>query len=99
MPYKDPEKQREFQRVWVAARRREYFDGKACVQCGSTDQLELDHVDPAVKVSHRIWSWADGRRHTELAKCQPLCFSCHKGKTNAAIRQAPRDTRGRFLTQ
>src|SRR5664280_3914716 len=33
MPYKDPEKQRQYQREWKAARRVEWFKGKVCVDC------------------------------------------------------------------
>ena len=81
MPYKDKAKQLEYQRKWMAARRAEYFDGKSCVTCGSTESLELDHIDPATKVSHRIWSWSTERREAELAKCQPLCRDCHESKS------------------
>lgn len=76
-----PEEQREYQRRWVAKRRADYFADKKCVRCGSTDDLELDHIDPRQKVSHSIWSWSASRRETELAKCQVLCEQCHKEKT------------------
>lgn len=78
---KTKEEQREYQRKWRAARREEYFKGKACVKCGSTDRLELDHIDRKTKVSHNIWSWSEVRRNEELAKCQVLCYTCHKAKT------------------
>jgi 5-methylcytosine-specific restriction endonuclease McrA len=81
VPYKDPERQREYVRQWVAKRRRLYLADKACVQCGSTDRLEVDHRDPEQKVSHRIWSWSEKRREAELAKCQILCYDCHLKKT------------------
>jgi hypothetical protein len=74
---------REYQARWVAARRAagvELLGGK-CVECGSTEELEFDHVDPVQKISHRIWSWADARRLAELAKCQLLCAGCHLEKT------------------
>lgn len=81
MPYKDPEKQREYQRNYVAAARANYLAGKCCVNCGSTDRLEIDHVDRSAKVSHRVWSWSPERRAIELAKCQVLCYTCHKIRT------------------
>ena|ERR1700754_3663545 len=81
MPYKDPETQRRYQRERVAARRAEYFRGKVCATCGSDQRLELDHIDPMTKVSHRIWSWSAERLRVELSKCQPLCYDCHKGKS------------------
>ena len=48
---------RDYQRQWVARRRAEFFAGKACVRCGSQERLELDHIDPKLKVAHQIWSW------------------------------------------
>lgn len=32
-------------------------------------------------MSHRIWGWSLKRREIELAKCQVLCYNCHKTKT------------------
>jgi len=81
MPYKDPRKQIEYQIKWLAARRLEFFKDKECVVCGSTEKLELDHIDEKQKVSHRIWSWTLARRLDELAKCQVLCEKCHQEKT------------------
>jgi hypothetical protein len=60
---------------------------KCCVRCGSTEDLELDHIDPSTKHSESkntsglIWSWCTERREAELAKCQILCKSCHLTKT------------------
>jgi 5-methylcytosine-specific restriction endonuclease McrA len=81
MPYKNKEKQKEYQRKYVAERRASYFADKVCVECGSNKRLQLDHVDPKQKTEHRIWSWSDARRMSEIAKCQILCLSCHKKKT------------------
>lgn len=81
MPYASKDAQREYQRLWIARRRAEFFDGKSCVKCGAVDDLELDHIDPAEKVSHRIWSWSAARREAEIAKCQILCATCHDAKT------------------
>ncbi len=81
MPYKDPEKQREYQRQWIANRREDFFSDKWCVECGSIENLELDHINSSTKVSHNIWSWSEERRDVELAKCQVLCHDCHKKKT------------------
>lgn len=83
MPYADAAIRGEYQRQWVAARRADWFAGKTCAWCGSADDLQLDHVDAATKVSHRIWSWARERREAELAKCRPLCRPCHQKKTDA----------------
>lgn len=43
--------------------------------------MEIDHVDRAEKVDHRVWSWAKARRDVELAKCQVLCHEHHLEKT------------------
>ena len=75
------EAQNEYQRQWIARRRADYFTGKSCSKCGSTENLELDHIDPEGKVDHRIWSWSAVRRDEELAKCQVLCQACHEAKT------------------
>ena len=82
MPYKDPAAKREYMRKWMAARRRAWLQREGpCVDCGSLDDLQVDHVDAAVKVSHRIWSWARERREAELAKCVVRCDPCHKKKS------------------
>lgn len=74
---------REYQRKWVAQRRAEFFTGKVCVHCGSDEELRLDHIDPAQKIDHKVWSWSALRREAEIAKCQVLCEPCHKIKTYA----------------
>jgi len=51
------------------------------VDCGTWDELQVDHVDASTKVSHRVWSWTKARRDTELAKCVARCFACHHKKT------------------
>lgn len=85
MPYSSREKQREHQRKWLAARRASWFKAHGpCLSCSSWDRLELDHVDPAQKVAHNVWSWSEERRAIELAKCQVLCHGCHKAKTKAS---------------
>lgn len=78
MPYSDPERQRRYQRQQVAANRAAFLAGKACVDCGSTAALEVDHLDPAAKESHRIWSWSKAHREAELAKCVVRCRACHQ---------------------
>lgn len=57
--------------------------GKSCVECGATENLEVDHIDPEQKIAHRIWSWSVPRRDAELAKCQVLCVEHHKAKTRS----------------
>lgn len=84
MGYKDPEKQKEYQRNWLAKRRADWFsENGPCINCGSWDNLELDHIDPSTKVDNKIWSWSKERRDKETAKCQVLCEDCHHEKTIA----------------
>jgi 5-methylcytosine-specific restriction endonuclease McrA len=77
----------ESQRRRSLARRNDaraaYFADKVCVECGSVEQLELDHIDPETKVTHNIWGWAPSRWPAELAKCQVLCHDCHLAKSIA----------------
>lgn len=68
---------RDYQRRWVAARRAEFFQGRTCAWCGTSDELELHHADPNKKVSHAIWSWGTERRLNEIAKCVVICRGCH----------------------
>lgn len=81
MPCTTPELQRAYQRDWIANRRHEFFRGKRCTACGATKELELDHIDPATKAHHGIWSWSADRRAAEILKCQVLCRECHILKT------------------
>lgn len=88
-PYRDGESKmplygeakRKYDREYLATRRASWFKGKVCAHCGTDKRLELNHKDPSTKVSHRIWSWSEVRRLEELAKCEPLCYTCHKEVT------------------
>lgn len=46
--------------------------GGVCASCGSTEELEIDHVSP-------VWK---GGRH-DATNLQVLCYPCHKVKTKA----------------
>ena len=61
MGYKSREQQQEYQRIWRSRRRAEYYKDKSCVQCGSTEKLELDHIDPKTKKYSpaALWSMSD----------------------------------------
>lgn len=55
------------------------------MKCGSTENLEFDHIDPKTK-SFTITSRptaSEDKMSKELAKCQLLCHTCHENKTYA----------------
>lgn len=79
-----PEEQREYQRNWRRRRRQAWLDANGpCVDCGSADNLEVDHRDYREKVTHNVWNWPKERRDIELAKCVVRCVTCHLIKTKA----------------
>lgn len=80
MPYKDPEKQREWQSAWTERRRKDWFEGKRCVDCGTFNDLTLDHIGPNKKVNQRVWLWSKERSEVELAKFPVVCRSCFDKK-------------------
>ena len=64
-----------------------YLGGK-CVECGTTDRLEFDHIDPSTKEENittaimvKCWAW--NKLVVELDKCQLLCHDHHWQKTLA----------------
>jgi len=77
MPYKDKQRQLEYQREWMRKRRAKYLDGAVCKWCGSDEKINIHHVDPTTKVHHAIWSWAEPRIVEELSKCITICEECH----------------------
>jgi hypothetical protein len=83
VPYKNLYKKREYQANWCRQNRLDAIEllGGKCVVCGTMSDLEVDHIDPATKISHRIWSWSKVRRLAELQKCQVLCATHHLQKT------------------
>lgn len=92
MPMATKEEQREYQRKWMARRRSDYFDGKACAWCESTEPLELHHRDTSKKEHHAIWSWSEARRLAEIAKCIVLCRPCHQ-RAHAEARRVEAELR------
>ena len=72
-------------------RRRDEFirsRGGRCEDCGSVDQLEIDHIDPTKKTMEAgdaLMRRAEVRI-PELSLCQVLCAKCHRDKTDAYTR-------------
>lgn len=94
MPYKNPDEQREYQRLWMARRRSEAIKafGGQCVRCGSVKELEFAHKNRTLKdrpykgTGQAVnWSWSPDRITAELAKCELLCSECHKVDTRKEI--------------
>jgi len=83
----DPEVRRAYQLAWIKRRRQDWFSDKQCVDCGSKERLELDHIDPEQKVSNSIWSWSQKRRDEETAKCEVRCYCCHKSRSAKQCRE------------
>lgn len=77
-------------RTYMANRRarrladlRQMLGGK-CARCGTTDDLQFDHVDPSTKTFEISGRKLDGPWDdllAEVAKCQLLCEPCHIKKT------------------
>jgi len=74
---------RRYQKEWLRNRRSAWLEENGpCARCGSKENLHIDHIDPDIKIDHRVWSWKKERRDLELSKCQVLCRSCHHTKTS-----------------
>ena len=78
--------------------------GGQCVSCGTTDNLEFDHINPLDKsldITHKLTlknAYQLEEVLEELNKCQLLCEQCHKNKTHGPdrplINQKVKKTRG-----
>lgn len=76
-------------RIYMAERYRSFMEraikilGGVCVECGSTKNLEIDHIDPKTKTftlaNATAFKWET--LEAELPKCQVLCRSCHAEKS------------------
>lgn len=94
------EAKRKYQREWRARRRQDWIDsqGAQCKKCGSTKDLEVDHIDPSKKTMHTraMWSKSSASIAEELANCQVLCSDCHMAKTVAEIAPAAHGTDSKY---
>jgi hypothetical protein len=95
VPYADPAKQRAYQLERYHKIRADWFEGKSCVHCASTAELEVHHVDPERKFDHKLWSWTPERRAAELEKCEVLCRPCHQ-RLHGERRRSPCGTAARY---
>jgi hypothetical protein len=58
--------------------------GGKCVICGTTENLEFNHIDPSTK--EREVSTKCGLRHKEHLKCELMCKEHHRLWSNAEAR-------------
>ena len=83
--YKDKEKLNQDMLERYHKRRKEAVDllGGKCVVCGSTENLEFDHIDPQTKKKTiaKIWGYSKETFLKEINKCQLLCRKCHEEKS------------------
>lgn len=79
------ERHREYNLQYYHNRRNKLIQqlGGKCVMCGSTENLEFDHINSKEKtfsVGSRIQN-NNSEFSAELDKCQLLCHSCHRKKS------------------
>jgi hypothetical protein len=98
MPFAKRTTKQAYQREWLRRRRLEGIErlGGRCIECGGVEGLEFDHIDPATKITHNIWSWATQRRLAEIDKCVLRCTACHIVRSN--IQKAGRERASRQRT-
>lgn len=93
MPYKDPQKQKDFKERWRLENLSKFNEWKntlSCEICGEDESCTLDfhHLDPNEKeegisnIRHLTFS----RIQKEVEKCVVLCSNCHR-KVHAGIAQ------------
>jgi hypothetical protein len=61
--------------------------GGKCVRCGSSEDLQFDHVERELKefaITDR-WNRSPAELQAELAKCQLLCREHHLEKTRSEV--------------
>lgn len=74
----------DYHREYYKKRKQKVIDylGGKCVKCGTTERLEVDHIDPKQKSFHINKRLSLNQIKDELAKCQLLCTPCHRAKTS-----------------
>ena len=87
----NPEKHaRKRERVWVE-RRQWLFEnvGDCCAECGSTESLEFDHINPALKTGRcSFMGKGISTLKEEIDNIQTLCHDCHVKKSTAQKKAA-----------
>ena len=67
--------------------------GNKCIICGSTENLEIDHINREEKSFSLSKSWPNRKNlNEELQKCQLLCKIHHQEKTLTDLNQVSAKT-------
>jgi hypothetical protein len=75
--------------------------GGKCVDCGSVEELELDHADHTTKVfnyAKALSGWSEARVQDELKKAVLRCKDHHRLKTTLERGQTPGGRHGAVAT-
>ena len=83
------EKHNKVKRGKVEERKKlliEMLGGK-CESCGTTKNLQFDHIDPTTKSFSIAKKYMCPIVFEEVKKCQLLCFNCHLEKTAEDLKQ------------
>lgn len=69
--------------AYARAKRAKWIeDNGPCKKCGSSKDLEIDHIDPKSKSFEIHFALSLKTLEPELVKCQVLCHDCHRKKSN-----------------
>lgn len=82
----------DYNRKYYNDRKAEVIEllGGKCTVCGSTEDLEVDHIDESIKELDIIGNWSkqpSDKLRLELKKCQLLCFFHHQEKSIAYVKR------------
>lgn len=88
MPLKDKDEYNAYMNSYMLSRYKRRMEdikqqmGGKCSQCGTSEDLHFDHIDPALKsfTIAKMWSLSEKEIQLEIEKCQLLCQVCHKKK-------------------
>jgi len=70
--------------------------GGKCVECGITEALEFDHIDPSTKLFNIAAGYNKPKEIllAEVEKCQLLCNKCHIEKSKRDNKFRPKTIAG-----
>ena len=89
--YRNPQKTNERNKKKREQKRAILYEslGDKCCQCGSTDRLEIDHINPLYKTTRQsVLSMGIGAAQAQIDNLQLLCYKCHRKRTTAQKKAA-----------